>query len=130
MNDAISCIPSIIKLNIPKIYKSKPIIYMRIYKSCLLSMLDRFSLSQEYESNLERRLNSPTFDEVAYYRRHLDDNIILWHLPKSFESIVKIILNKCNITITRDIKDLLEVDITDDELSFIAFSGGNDASDY
>lgn len=107
--DIISELPCQIKKYIPKVYRSDKEVYNNIYKSCLLSLINKFTLpniSNDYlMSHLE---DSPNFDEVKYYRKHLDEHIILWHLPESLEAVVMVIINKVSRWLINEIKDVVD----------------------
>ena len=125
--DAMHCIikevPKIIRQSIPKVYRCDKLLYNNLYKTCLLSLLNRFTLPDQFSSRLDDRIaNSPSFDEVSYYRRHMEDDLIYWHIDKQYESVIIVTLNKVIRKITVKIRDLMSSDITDDELSFIATS--------
>ena len=94
-----------------------------LYKSCLLSLLNRFTLPEQFANRLDEKLaSSPSFDEVSYYRRHMEDDLLYWHIDKQYESVIIVVLNKVIRKITISVRDLISSDITDDELSFIASS--------
>lgn len=132
----LNAVPNIIKRSIPKVFKSDKVEYENIYISCLLSMINKITLPSVYEDKLYNKLdNSPTFDEVKYYKKYLDDDIILWHLPDSMEVVVMTIINKVNNIIINEINDLSDdIKISDTEFSGIMSSGftegGSNETDY
>ena len=78
VTSVLKLIPQTIRKNIPKVYKLDLCEYENIYISCMLSMLNKITLPQMYESKLNTRLETtPSFDEVKYYKKYLDDEIIL-----------------------------------------------------
>ena len=128
--------PNIIKKSIPKVYRHNKLLYKNIYISCLLSMINRITLPNQYDSKLDLKLNSsPGFDEVKYYKKYLDNDIILWHLPETMSSIVTVVLNKVNMNIVNEIKELSnDIKISDSDFSNIMTSGfksgGSNETDY
>ena len=123
MHYIIKDVPSFIKKAIPRVYKSDKLLYNNLYKSCLLSLLNRFTLPEQFANRLDEKLaSSPSFDEVNYYRRHMEDDLLYWHIGKQYESVIIVVLNKVIRKITISVRDLISSDITDDELSFIASS--------
>ena len=115
--------PKIIRQSIPKVYRCDKLLYNNLYKTCLLSLLNRFTLPDQFSNRLDDKIaNSPSFDEVSYYRRHMEDDLIYWHVDKQYESVIIVTLNKVIRKITVKVRDLMSSDITDDELSFIATS--------
>ena len=136
VTSVLKLIPQTIRKNIPKVYKLDLCEYENIYISCMLSMLNKITLPQMYESKLNTRLETtPSFDEVKYYKKYLDDEIILWHLDSSKKDIIRIILNKVNNWITNEIKSLSnDIKISDTEFANIMTSGfstgGANETDY
>ena len=128
--------PNIIKKSIPKVFKHDKVLYKNIYISCLLSMVNRITLPSQYDDKLDFKLNSsPGFDEVKYYKKYLDNDIILWHLPETMSSVIVVILNKVNLAISNEIKDLSnDIKISDTDFSHIMTSGftsgGSNEADY
>lgn len=132
--DLFKNIPSEIKRNIPKIYKSDKVLYNNLYISCLLSMINRVTLPRVSQEYLDKKINSSTtFNELNYYRKHLDQETILWNIPESMENVIKVILNKMSITLIDEIKSYSnEIKIPDEEFSNIlatAFGENNEAPD-
>lgn len=121
-------VPRIIKKNIPKVFKGDKVEYENIYISCLLSMINKVTLPVVYDDKLQSKLeSSPTFDEVKYYKKYLDNDIILWHLPESFEVVVMTIINKVNNIIVNEINDLSDdIKISEVEFNGVMTSGFND----
>lgn len=121
-------VPRIIKKNIPKVFKGDKVEYENIYISCLLSMINKVTLPAVYDDKLQSKLeSSPTFDEVKYYKKYLDNDIILWHLPESFEVVVMTIINKVNNIIVNEINDLSDdIKISEVEFNGVMTSGFND----
>ena len=118
-------VPSIIRKNIPRVFKHDKVEYENIYISCLLSFIDKITLPCVYDDKLNHKLeSSPNFDEVKYYKKYLDDNIILWHLPDSMSVVVMTIINKVNNIIVNEINELTdEIKISDEEFNGIMSSG-------
>lgn len=124
IRDLLESIPSIIKNNIPKIYKNNKVEFENIYISCLLTLLNSYTLPNEAIKYLKEKESScSTFNEVNYYRKHLDNEIILWHVPKTMETTIKVIINKTNSIIVRGIREIsTESNISDDEFNSVVFS--------
>lgn len=123
--ETLKSVPSIIKRNIPRVFKTNKDEYKNIYISCLLSLLNKITLPSAYEDKLNTKLdNSPTFNEVKYYKKYLDDNIILWHLPDSMEVVVMTVLNKVNRCIVEEISQLSnDIKISEEDFNGIMSSG-------
>ena len=76
--DIFKRIPNYVEKNIPKVYKSDKIEYKNIYISSLLSLINKVTLPLKYEEKLSAKLDTIVkFDEARFYKKHLDDNIIL-----------------------------------------------------
>jgi len=120
----LSGIPTILKKNIPRVYRGNSIEFENIYISCLITMLNSYTLPNESTEYLNMKEEGcPSFNEVNYYRKHLDNKIILWNLPKSMETVVKIIINKTNSILVKEIREIsTESTISDDEFNSVAFS--------
>ena len=129
-------VPALIKKNIPRVFRSNKVEYENIYISCLLSMINKITLPSVYEDKLESKIDSsPSFDEVKYYKKYLDDSIILWHLPDSMEAVVMTVINKVNNIIINEINDLSDdIKISDSEFNGVMMSGfvesGSNEADY
>lgn len=123
--ETLEAVPSMIKRNIPRVFKGDKVEYRNIYISCLLSMINRVTLPSTYEDKLTTKLeNSPAFDEVKYYKKYLDSDIILWHLPSSMEVVVMTIINKVNRHIVDEISQLSnDIKISEEEFNGIMSSG-------
>ena len=136
VNDVLKSVPKIIKQNIPKVFKSNLLEYENIYKSCLLSMLTRVTLPDSYNNKLMNKLDDyPNFDEVKFYKKYLDDEIILWHLSDRFSNVVRVVLNKTYNQITDNIKELSnDIKVSDVDFANIMSSGftvgGSNETDY
>ena len=125
VEDTLKNIPHEIRRAIPKVYKSDKLTYENIYTSCLLSMLNRVTLPNIYSQKLADRVEkSPNFNEVKFYKKYLDSDIILWHLPDDMINVVKLVLNKVNQVTINNIKELSnDIKITDAEFNNIMASG-------
>lgn len=133
IQDIFSDIPKIIFKNIPKIYFSDNLIKNNIYKSTLLSLLSSYTLPQEFQIKLQKKLEEKsTFDEASFYKKHLTKDIILWHLPDSMESVVRLVINKTNqdlIELIRGLSDEIKVTEYDLDLMFkSAYENWNEES--
>jgi hypothetical protein len=91
-------------------------------------MINKITLPTVYDDKLQTKLeSSPTFDEVKYYKKYLDNDIILWHLPESFEVVVMTIINKVNNIIVNEINELSDdIKISEVEFNGVMTSGFND----
>ena len=128
--------PSYIRNSIPKVFKSDKVLFENIYISSMLSMLNRITLPTSYEDKFNLKINeSSTFNEVKFYTKYLDDDILLWHLPESFENVVRVVLNKTNNIIVNEIKGITnDARVSDEEFGNIMSSGfsagGRDETSY
>lgn len=130
MLDVLAHIPTIIKESIPKVFRADKVNYENIYMSCLLTMINGLTLSNDHKERLKsKEEDNPCFNEASYYKKYLDDEIILWHLPDSMETVVRVVINKTNSKLVSEIRSLSDsIKISDDEFSHIIFSelgGGN-----
>lgn len=118
--DILNSVPSIIKDCIPKIYLNNKEQYHNIYMSVSLSLLSRFTLSNKNKAFVKRQKSKDIdFDEVSYYRRHLDhDDIIFWNLGYEFKDLLTVILNKISRKIINEINEAVgEFKIKDNEFA-------------
>ena len=51
---------------------------------------------------------STTFNNIEYYNKHLDSEIIVWSLPESMKSVVNLIVNKVKLELFNDIQDVID----------------------
>ena len=126
IKDSINSFTSTIKKNIPKIYKQNKQIYKKLYISCLLSFIDRITLTiklnESYKYNFDKYM---TFNNVNYLLKKLDRNsVILWHLTKEYENIIRIILNKSYKVFIDEVKEAIDdIKVSDKEMSDIWATG-------
>lgn len=125
VKETLERVPSIIKDCIPKVFKSDKVEYNNIYISSLLSFINRITLPSVYDEKLKVKLDSmPHFNEVKYYKKYLDNDIILWHLPDSMEMVIVTIINKANGIIINEINDLTDsVKLSESDFNGIMASG-------
>lgn len=118
-------VPSIIINNIPRVYKIDKAQYLNIYISCLLSMISSITLPNSYNDKFSKKQDKSTgFDEVKYYSKYLEDDIILWHLHDDLKDLIKVILNKTKNQLINEIKELSsDGRVSDEEFSKIMSSG-------
>ena len=134
--DIFKLTPKIVRKNIPKVFKLDKVEYENIYMSCLLSMLNKITLPNQYIDKFETKLNeSSSFDEVKYYIRHLNGDVILWNLPDSMRDLIILILNKISNELVDEIKGVTnESRITDNDFKYVMTSGfvtgGSNETDY
>ena len=121
INDIFSEVPKIIYSNIPLTYHQDKTIEKNIYKSVLLSLLSSYTLPQEDQLKLQEKLSTKTsFDETSFYRKHLEKEIILWHLPSNLEEVIRLVINKTNNKIIELIKDIsTEIKVTEYDLELV-----------
>lgn len=128
--------PKIIFNSIPRVYRGDKVEFENIYISCLLSMLNRVTLPNSYNEKFEKKFNeSVNFDEVKFYKRYLDNDVILWNLPDHMSNVIAVVLNKTNNKIINEVKELSDdIKITDYEFTSIMssgfISGGANETDY
>lgn len=138
IEDLAKDIPGAIRRAVPMVFRHDKAMCHNIYKSCLLSLVNRFTLLSTDEEKLQARLANPSFNEVDYYLRHMqkDDYIILWHLEPEMKNVIGVIMNKLDRWIIDEIRSMSsKVKINDDELNWIMASsfgigGKNIAADY
>ena len=134
--ETLEACPSIIKKCIPKLYKADSVEYKNIYISCLLSMINKVTLPEYYNKKLEEKLdNNSNFDVAKFYTKYLDNDIILWHLPKSMYNVIIVILNKVNNLMVDEIKGLSNsIKVSEADFNSIMSSafqtGGSNETDY
>ena len=125
--DLFNKLPKIIKYNIPLEYKTDKSIYSNLYISCLLSLVSSFTLPSRFEKLLnDKCYDEPSFNEIKFYKNHLSEDIILWHLPISMTGVIKLVINKVNNYLISEIKDISsETRVSDLEFNNIFNSAFN-----
>ena len=122
IQDSITSFSKTIRNNIPNIYKGNKLVYNNLYISCLLSFIDRITLTlrlnDSYRNNFSNFL---TFNNVNYLLKKLNKNsVILWHLPIDYENIIRIILNKSYSEFIDEVKEAIDdIKVSDKEMSDI-----------
>ena len=109
VNDLIARLPNTILNSIPTQYQKNKLQCKNIYSSVLLSLLYEYTLPNINKEFLEKKKKeSTTFNSTEYYNKHIVSEIILWHLPKSMISVVKLVINKVKSELLYDIKDTID----------------------
>lgn len=126
IQDSINSFSKTIKYNIPKIYKGNKLVYNNLYISCLLSFIDRITLTlrlnDSYKNNFS---NCLTFNNVNYLLKKLNKNsVIRWYLPAEYDNIIRIILNKSYSKFIEEVKEAIDdIKVSDKEMSDIWATG-------
>ena len=125
IGDILEAMPEIIKSNISDSYKVNKRIYENIYISALLSSLNRIVLSNDKLEYLHsKHTKQSKFDDIKFYSKNKDSDLILWHLPKELESVVNVIVNRSYNSIINSIKEAIDyTKIDDDEYISVLASG-------
>ena len=125
IEDIMEDLPNIIKSNISSVYKSDKKLYENIYISSLFTMINRITLPNdklEFLTN-KYRIHSK-FDDIQYYVKNRDTNIISWHIPEEIKDIVSVIVSRSYNTIINSIKEAIDSNkVEDDEYNSILASG-------
>lgn len=108
----INGLPKIIKdeINISP-YKDDVVVSKNIYYSCLLSLLSNITLNNYNKNRLIRReeknINNETIINKMYdEERHSET--ILWHLPDSMNTYIKVLCNKIRKTLAEEISETMQ----------------------
>ena len=91
-------------------YVSDKLQYSRIYKSCLLTLLNQITLSNENKERLNKRLEKgfKTEDFInSVYKEECENSIILYHLDESMYNYVSTIVYRIRALIVKDLKMLI-----------------------
>lgn len=131
--DLLKTTPNIIRKNIPILYQNNRVTFLNVYISCLLTMINRVTLPNQYKNYFQEKTKDPSsFNEANYYRKHLDKDVILWNIPDSMEDVINMIINKVNNTLTDEIKSFSnEIKLSDEDFSSIistAFGDNNETT--
>ena len=125
IEDIMEDLPNIIKSNISSVYKSDKKLYENIYISSLFTMINRITLPNSKLEFLtsKYRIHSK-FDDIQYYVKNRDNNIISWHIPEEIQNIVSVIVSRSYNTIIDNIKEAMDSNkMEDDEYASILASG-------
>lgn len=107
-------------------YANDKIAYMRLYKSCLISLIKSFTLSKYSEESLDKRNEKDLDVSVEFlsktFKREQEDATTLWRLEESMKDYVELLITKIKYRITDEINDVirsysLSVDTIDDILT-------------
>ena len=107
-------------------YVDDKIVYGRLYKSCLISLIKSFTLSKYSEESIEKR-NEKDVDVskeflAKTFKREQEDAITLWRLDDSMRDYVDLLVKKIKYKMSDEINDVirsyaLPVDTIDDILT-------------
>lgn len=97
-----------------------------IYISCILSMLNSFTFTEAEIDNIKNTYSLPDskFRHLTkVYNRNKENCIILYHLPSSMHSYIKVLVREVFRTIEEDIKEMSSstMPISDSVLSEIVY---------
>ena len=108
IEDFLKTVPSLIKKNIPSIYKTNPSLKHGLYISSLLSLLYRITLPSKREKYFKEKIEGKqNFNDDGFYVKHLDkDIIVLWDVPEDYTEVVRLILNKTKNSIISEIREI------------------------
>ena len=132
VSDSIKTFYKTIKNNIPWIYKNDKLIYNKLCISCLLSFTDRITLNKcVRDIYLNKYDKNVTFNNCNYLSKKLNsDSVILWHLPKEYENVVRIILNRSYNKFVEEVKEAInDMKVSDKEMSDIWATGFDNETD-
>ena len=125
IEDIMEDLPNIIKSNISSVYKSDKKLYENIYISSLFTMINRVVLPNsklEFLNN-KYRIHSK-FDDIQYYCKNRDTDIVSWHIPEEIRNVVSVIVSRSYNAIINSIKEAIDTNkMEDDEYASILASG-------
>lgn len=78
----------------------------KLYISCLLSLLNKFTLSNKLKSKIKNKKSRADIDNVTIKTIQLEDNLIIWHLPEEYRNIVKFFINKIKTKLGHELNDI------------------------
>lgn len=90
-------------------YNKDKVTMHHIYLSCLLTILNQVTLNNSAKKRLENikgNIKDSYIDEL--YAKEVKDSVILYHLDKSFENYIFVMVNKIKRLICLDLKQLLD----------------------
>lgn len=112
-------LPSIIKNEIKDSpYKDDTIVSKNLYYSCLLSLLSNVTLNNYNKDRLARReeknINNESIINKMYDEERRSDTI-LWHLPDSMSTYIKVLCNKIRKVLAHKISETTQAYEVDDD---------------
>lgn len=107
-------------------YKKDREMMKNIYISCLLSILNSITFTQADLDNIKNTYSLPDskFKYIArIYNKNKEDCVVLYHLPQSMYSYIKVLVREIYRAIENDIKEMSSstMPISDNVLSEIVF---------
>lgn len=97
--------------------------YSKIYKSCLLTLLNQITLSNDNKYRLEKRLDKGfKVDEFLNnaYKQECQNSVILYHLDESMYNYISTVVNRIKALIVKDLRYLIgDNEPTDDVIKSI-----------
>lgn len=111
-------LPILIQEQLDKLpFKTDKLLTHRLYISCLLTFLSNITLDNKTLSKVEELKPYKIVECLAKYKK---EPSILWHLDKSYDSYVKLILNKVRVEMAKRINDdKLQYQLPDDVIDSI-----------
>lgn len=87
-------------------YASDPVMLNNLYLSCLLSFLNKITLSNSNKDKLMKK-GMKAFDDL--YEEESKSPVILFHLDESMRSYVTVLVNVIKHMIAKDLSELIQV---------------------
>ncbi len=116
-------------------YKTDVIMSKRIYISCLITLLKSFTLSNNNQSKLNKRIESGTANQellVKLFNREREYSTTVWRLDESMGDYIQLLANKIRIRIQKELKEARNSfaldDTTLEAILMTAWEGTNHSS--
>lgn len=127
-------IPEIIyKMILTTPYRNDKIVVHNLYMSCLLSLTNMVTLSND---SLVKLANYTNFNDIydymdKLYQKEKKNFVIVWHLDESMRDYIQVLCNKIKKQIARSIlENKQKCELTDEIFSAIMFSPNIDTNGY
>lgn len=114
LNETVERIPELAKGIIKKTpYGGDPVVSNRLYKSCMLSILNSATLPEAKKERFAKTISADAQIQKAYAKER-ENCIIVWHLDsEKFKDYIQLLVKKIKAKVAAE----LEEDIHDNELS-------------
>lgn len=100
--------------NLPKYLKAairqlhighdKLLVY-RLYISCLLSFINKLTLSNKVKARIAAKQPGEATDMTAIKNIQKENAVILWHLPETYTDLVRLAMNMVKVKLSKELND-------------------------
>lgn len=140
MLDAFSRLPKIVKAVVDHSpYGNDPLLNLKLYNSCLLSLIKSFTLSNSILRKIQAKGVAKKDQEDFIIRKAYEKDRITsatcWHLPEEYKSYIQLLTNKVRVIFAKEVEEVkrsfdLDENVLDSIMTSAYALSENDNEEY